>query len=173
MYLSLSNRLVSGDYILLQFGQDTYYNSTSSVSCPQATCSISSQSTSNVLVVRVEPSVNQLSTPTITLQISGLTSSSSTIYNEVAYFNVSSLSAAGRLIDQGAGRYNVSCGAYPLNNCKECYSNGNCFSCYTQEGMNLLNGRCVSNCTLETQYFSYSASGTCKSCSNNCNTCFN
>lgn len=39
--------------------------------------------------------------------------------------------------------------------------------------MNLLSGRCVSNCTLETQYFSYNQSGSCQACSSPCFTCYN
>lgn len=83
LYLTLTNVLTSTDYILLTFSTDTYTNTSSSVSCPltEATCSISSQSTSNVLIVKAVPNQNQLSSKSVTLTLSGLTSSSSTLYN--------------------------------------------------------------------------------------------
>jgi hypothetical protein len=175
LYLSLSNALSSGDYLFLQFGPDTYLNASSSVSCPQtlANCSTSSQSTSNILVVSVVPNVNQLGSKSVTLQLSGLVSSSTTIYNEVKYFNLSSYSSGGYQIDKGSVAYNVSCGNWASNACKECYSNnGSCLSCYTGEGMNLLGGKCVSNCTNSSQYSSYNQSGSCVACVSNCLTCF-
>jgi len=149
IYLTLTNVLKSGDYILLQFGPDTYLNSSSTISCPQtlANCSISSKSTSNILVVTATPNINQLNSLSLTLQLSGLISASSTLYIDHNYFNVSTYTSVNLMIDSGALTYNVSCGTYATYNCKECYANGSCISCYTSEGMNLLGERCVSNCT--------------------------
>lgn len=83
LYLTLSNVLTATDYILLTFSTDTYTNASSSVSCPltEAACSISSQSTSNVLIVKAILDSNQLNTKSVTLTLSGLLSSSSTLYN--------------------------------------------------------------------------------------------
>jgi hypothetical protein len=149
VYLTLTNVLTSGDYLLLQFGPDSYLAASSSVSCPQtlANCSTSTKSTSNILVIQVTPNINQLNSASLTLQLSGLVSAASTLYIDVSYFNISSYTSAGLLIDSGAISYNVSCGTFATYNCKECYSNGSCISCYTGEGMNLLGERCVSNCT--------------------------
>ena len=174
MHLTLTNGLTTGDYLLLQFGPDTYSSSTT-VACPQtlATCSISNKSTSNILIVKAVPNINQLNTQSMTLQLSGLTSSSTSLYVDIAYFNVSSYTSADLMIDSGSLTYNVSCTALPSYNCKECYSNGSCISCYTTEGMNLLGSRCVTNCTTESQYFSFNSSGTCLNCVSPCLTCFN
>jgi len=81
-------------------------------------CSVSNQSTSNVLVVVVTPNLNQLNVNSIGFQITGLVSSDTSIYNEITYFNVSSFTKAGNLIDQGSVPYNVSCGEKAINSCK-------------------------------------------------------
>lgn len=88
--LTLWNTLITGDYLLLQFGTDTYSSPSKNVSCPIVSCSISNQSTSNVLVILVTPTVNQMNVNSINFQISGLVSSDTSIYNEITYFNVSS-----------------------------------------------------------------------------------
>lgn len=67
LYLTLTNALQSGDYLVLQFNSDTYTNVSSSVSCILTTCSISNQSTTNVLVVRAIPTINQLNKLSLTL----------------------------------------------------------------------------------------------------------
>lgn len=110
LFLSLGNTLITGDYLLLQFGIDTYTSPSKNVSCPLLTCSISNQSTSNVLVILVTPNVNQLNINSMSFQISGLVSSDTSIYNEITYFNISSFTKNGNLIDQGSISYNVSCG---------------------------------------------------------------
>ena len=81
LFLTLWNTLMSGDYLLIQFGIDTYTSPTKNVSCPLLNCSVSNQSTSNVLVVIVTPNVNQLNVNSMSLQISGLVSSDTSIYN--------------------------------------------------------------------------------------------
>ena len=171
--LTLWNTLIAGDYLLLQFGTDAYSSPSGKVSCPLISCAVSSQSTSNVLVVVVTPNQNQLNVNSISLQLSGLVSSDSSIYNEVSYFNVSSYSKEGIMIDQGSISYNVSCGQRPTYSCRECYANGSCISCYTNLAMNILNDRCVFNCTSESQFQNFNESGTCRTCVNNCNTCYN
>jgi hypothetical protein len=118
MFVSMWNALISGDYILLQFGTDTYRSASNKVSCPLLNCSVSNQSTTNVLVVVVTPNINQLNVNSISFQITGLTSSDTSIYNEITYFNVSSFTQAGTLIDQGSIDYNVSCGEKAINSCK-------------------------------------------------------
>lgn len=81
LFISMWNVLISGDYLLLQFGTDTYSSPTNNVSCPLLNCSVSNQSTSNVLVVLVTPNINQLNVNSISFQISGLASSDTSIYN--------------------------------------------------------------------------------------------
>lgn len=150
-YLTLFNKLLSTDYILIQFGTDTYTaNPLSSISCylTIGNCSIvSSSSTSSLLVVKVAPSINQISTNQITIILLGLLSSTYTIYNDVKYFNVSTFNSADRLIDQGYVAYNITCGENATLSCKECTITGVCISCYVNEGMYMLNGKCVANCT--------------------------
>ena len=81
MFISMWNVLISGDYFLLQFGTDTYSSPSNKVSCPLLNCSISNQSTTNVLVVVVTPNINQLNVNSISFQITGLVSSDTSIYN--------------------------------------------------------------------------------------------
>lgn len=65
--LNLWNTLIAGDYLLIQFGSNTYTSPSNIVSCPLVTCSISNQSTSNVLVIVVTPNLNQLNVNSISL----------------------------------------------------------------------------------------------------------
>ena len=81
LFISLWNTLILGDYLLLQFGTDTYSSPTNNVSCPLVNCSVSNQSTSNVLVVLVTPNINQFNVNSISFQITGLVSSETSIYN--------------------------------------------------------------------------------------------
>lgn len=52
LYVSLANRLIAGDFILFQFGSDSYTANTNTLICTKATsCSKTNQTTANILVV--------------------------------------------------------------------------------------------------------------------------
>jgi len=82
-YVTLFNKLKNGDYFLIQFGSDTYtVRPSTSISCTTlSSCSVTNQSTANVLVVLGYPTINQISMQQLTIVIDGLISSASTQYN--------------------------------------------------------------------------------------------
>jgi hypothetical protein len=169
--LTFFSSLISTDYILFTFMSDSYTSTNVTCSSIYGRCSIQG-TPSNVTLVKMLPNTTSIIGNSLFLILEGLTSAPGTAYLYSTNISVSTLTYDDRLIDSGKMLYSISCGTFSANLCKQCYTNGSCYSCYS--GFYLLGLVCKSECGPLSSYLSFgnSSSSTCVPCINNCQTCF-
>lgn len=110
---------------------------------------------------------------TLSLVLEGVVSGSAIVESIV----VRSLNGSGAEMDLGTLLYLLSCrdssNTSSLNNCRTCYANGSCVSCYSADGFYLNASSCVTDCGYATAFLTYPSNSSfiCTSCTGNCYTC--
>lgn len=181
---TFANNLIQGDYAEITFTSNSYQltsGSTFACTSPSQTGAVQCQNTYNSATT-LKVGITILSTFTsnknkLTLEISGLTSySSTTYYDAPAAVPISRFDASLRLIDTGIFYYDINCNENSTviaKSCKTCL-NAVCVSCFTSMFL-ATNGTCVRDCASDTQFRSLNNLNTsqCEPCSLPCYTCEN
>lgn len=119
--IQVTNQLSSGDYFFITF-TDQDYSIDSSLSCLHDICQVYN-STSSVTVVKIQPNTTKVSFLSMDFIISGMISSSNTVYQQEIDVEVSSFSSGDNAKDSGYFTYKIDCGdnsTIRSLNCKTC-----------------------------------------------------